>query len=364
MIEAVESQARRISARTGPLQRLTAASFATAEEVLKTAALLVVPDDQTQRQAFEKLLPHLYVLRNKGCSWAQLTKLLAECGFKLQPSTVRSYFSEMLADRMDICQARMNEQIAIMAAVRHETANVDLSAIAGRVQAHMQRLQRAVAPTVEALFGPATADQSIAAPPAPRASGIPSGVPPTLPASAKGVSGPVVERAVEGRAPQRPARGQSVPFNLNDDASSEPSFAGPHGRVPATPEHLGQPHGHPVRDEAAGEVGQVPTAGKKIVSKLQDGHIPLKRRDSVPREVYEPGNLEHPAIAGLMLTLEQRLYGFALEYAEEGGTGEIMTETADEKRFRIVWRRPVPMTQTRTGDSFMKINSALFPPKP
>jgi hypothetical protein len=121
--------------------------------VLKTAELLIVPEGQSQRRAFEKLMPHLYVLRQKGYSFPQLAKLLGDVGIKLQPSTVRAYYHEMLAERMDICQARMNEQIALMAAIRAETQGADVSTISGRVTAYLDRLKSAATSKVNALLG-------------------------------------------------------------------------------------------------------------------------------------------------------------------------------------------------------------------
>lgn len=90
------------------LQRVAAEDFSLCEEALKTAGQLKAPEDQTQRAAFEKLMPHLYVLRNKGFSWHQLTSLLNKSGFKLQPSTVRTYYSTMLPKTM--CLAGANER--------------------------------------------------------------------------------------------------------------------------------------------------------------------------------------------------------------------------------------------------------------
>jgi hypothetical protein len=99
---------------------------------------------------------------------------------------------------------------------------------------------------------------------------------------------------------------------------------------------------------------------------MQDGVPQLKRRDSVPAHVYEAGELEHPAIPGLMLALEHRLYGAALEYYETEGpnAGEIKMETPDQKRFRVVWRHTVAVTPTRTAGSFTKMDISLFPDKP
>lgn len=121
--------------RTGPANKISDVDFLKAENIFISAMSIVVPDDRSQRKAFESLMPYMYVLRNKGCSWAQLTKLLNDCGLKLQPATVRTYYSEMLSSRLDICQEQMNEQILIMAEVRKESMEFDKELTAKRVSA-------------------------------------------------------------------------------------------------------------------------------------------------------------------------------------------------------------------------------------
>ena len=370
-----ELASRRAGSRSGPLQRVGALDFATAEEVLKTAALLVVPEDQTQRQAFEKLMPHLYVLRNKGCSWAQLAKLLGDCGFKLQPSTVRSYFTEMLAGRLDVCQSRMNEQIAIMAAVRGETAGVDLAAISGRVQAHQRQLQQSAASRVDALFGPAIESEprthkaglqapQLSAPPQPAVTRTEAA--PSHSTEEDDSRAPTGEFGLLGltASASRPAKGAPAFFDLDDDppAAPPPSRARKAPQPPAAEPRPPAPQPAPPSARAPAPTAPTPGTTKKRMAKLQDGVPPLKKRDNVPSYVYESGELEHPAIPGLMLSLEHRLYGAALEYFEVGGpdAGEIKVETSDEKRFRVVWRQSVPMTQTRTAESFTQMDNSLF----
>ena len=100
----------------------------------------------------------------------------------------------------------------------------------------------------------------------------------------------------------------------------------------------------------------------KKCTALTAGIAPLKKRESVPKEVYEPGLMEHPAIPGLMLTMEERVYGAGLEFCDVSGdeAGVYRTETADEKRFRVTWRKVVPPTPTRTADSFMAMDNTLF----
>ncbi|AVA38282.1 MULTISPECIES: hypothetical protein [Cupriavidus] len=374
----------------GALRRVSAVDYASADETLRTAALLLVPEDQTQRQVFEKLMPNLYVLRNKGFSWAQLTKLLNECGLHLQPSTVRTYYSEMLAARMDICQARMNEQIAVMAAVRSETVGVDLSAISGRVQSFMQQQQKTALARMDALSPPATHSGSIEAEPGRRA--VPAPAPTQRPKSIPAASAPPPPQNTEGESEgdgNAPAGefgllGLSGPSQQSQNApagfftlDAEPAPQARPVAPPEPPKTVRREAQPPVRAQttpAAAErapvavsqagVASAPTQGvaSKRTSPLQEGVPPLKRRDNVPAHVYEPGELEHPAIPGLMLSLEQRLYGASLEYFDEGGdeAGVIKVETPDQKRFRVVWRQTVPVTPTRTAASFTKMDQTLF----
>jgi len=72
------------------------AGMSTAETVVKAAAAIIVPDVGSQRKAFRTLMPSLYVLRNKGCSWSHLAQLINGCGFNLAPASVRSYYANEL----------------------------------------------------------------------------------------------------------------------------------------------------------------------------------------------------------------------------------------------------------------------------
>ncbi len=372
--------------------------------MLKTAVLLTVPEDQTQRQAFEKLMPHLYVLRNKGCSWGQLAKLLSQCGFRLQPSTVRSYFSEMLAARMDICQARMNEQIAILAAIRKETAGADLTKISSRVTTFMSRLQETAESRVDAMFGlPSSGNiidtapslrQSAAAPPLPQqpVSDVPRQLPapkPELPQSSESddesSDNPGGDFGLLRLGPAQISSSGPSFFSIDSEQASHAPNPIPLVAPPATP-GVKQPavraqQPNPLQQTAttiarpSTQVSTFPVASspkgstRKRIGPLQGGVPPLKqRRPNVPDEVYDDATklLEHPAIPDLMLNLEQRLYGAALEYWDEEGdeAGSIKVETPTEKRFRVTWRQTVPMTQTRTTDSFTQMDQSLFPTKP
>ena len=69
--------------------------------------------DLTQKKAFEKLIPNLYVLREINFSWAQITELLNDkCGFNLRPETVRTYFGVMAKKHAHLCKSAMERHIS------------------------------------------------------------------------------------------------------------------------------------------------------------------------------------------------------------------------------------------------------------
>lgn len=326
------------------LLRLGSTDVVVAEEVLKNAAHLMIPEDQTQRRAFEALMPWMYVLRNRGFSWAQLTSLLTECGFQLQPSTVRTYYSEMLASRLDICQARMNEQLALLEEIRQETRGAELPTIAGRVNSVLAEQRRRAESKVSALFG----HLATAAPPLPSdQGGQPSNRParPDLNRShhrADQAGNAVVRTSERQRPKPSPAHDRVVTEPSNGPQTANPRADTGHAK-PASEQH----------DPRAVDV-------KKFEClKLQPGVVPVKQRDGVPAAVYEDGILEHPAIPGLRLNLQERLYGAALEY-KDMETGEIHTESPNAKRFRLTWRKQVPKVPTRTDSAFVRMDVSVF----
>ena len=90
----------------------------------KIESVALVPEHAskgiTQKKAIEIWIPHLFVLREKGCSWRQITYLLNDkCGFNLQPSTVRSYFGELLPKQIDACRNAMAEHLLEMGKIKN-----------------------------------------------------------------------------------------------------------------------------------------------------------------------------------------------------------------------------------------------------
>lgn len=317
----------------GPLQRVGGVELAVSVKVLKAATRYILPEDMTQRQAFATYMPELYVLRNKGCSFAQITTLLVECGVNLQPSTVRSYYSEMLADRLDECQRRMNEQILLLAEVRKDTAGVNPTTVSEKLAEIDDRQEAFAAERIERLFGVRESHKTAAPPKAAAQEPIkPERAKPNL----KPLNNPILED--EPVVPNLTASGQS-PIETSHPLPTEPA---PQKKIAASPFPQTQDQPRNLRCMA-----------------LQPGVKPLPQKPKVPAEVYNPGDLEHPAIPGLILNLEQRLSTVSLEYVEIK-TGETFVETIHEKRFRVFWKKPIPMTLSSTADSFVKMDMSLF----
>lgn len=329
--------------RGGARKKISAADFATGDEILATAALLITPDDQAQRQAFEKFMPRLYVLKNKGCSFLQITNLLNQIGFNLQPSSVRIYYNDLLAERMEMCQERMNEQILLLAEVRKQTKGQDVGSIAARVEAIMSKQRAQVDGKLDSVFGavaptptqPEAARLEAALPPK-KTELRPAPAPPALPVDSVGDFGLL-----------------SGAGAVLQQASVVPAFFGGGGGGNAL-----AVSGNFQNEAASSPVVKVQSANLRCQD-LMAGVVALARRPNVPDEVYLEGDLEHPAVPGLMLALAQRLSSVALEFVNLD-TEEIRLETPFEKRFRVSWRTPIPMTESSTSGDFTRMDASLM----
>lgn len=83
-------------------------------------------------------------------------------------------------------------------------------------------------------------------------------------------------------------------------------------------------------------------------------------------EAYKDGPLVHPAIPGLILTKEQRLFGGKLEVVDCDNDFLWQEESGTEKTWRIRWQPPLKQPVSSTDGSFVNMNMSLFsvPPKP
>lgn len=137
---------------SGPQRKLSSEDYSSAEILLEAAAFLMTPADQGQRAAFERLMPHLYVLKEKGCSIAQITNLLNQSGFKLQPSTVRVYYRELLAKHIEQCKAHMSEQMPLLAEIRQQANSKNLGAMRSRFEQMIVKQQAQATSRLESVL--------------------------------------------------------------------------------------------------------------------------------------------------------------------------------------------------------------------
>lgn len=314
----------------GPIIRVTAEDFIVAKAALEKVSLGIVPDNQSQRKVFAHLMPNIFVLRRKGCSFIQIAGLLAQCNINLQPSTVSRYYAEMLAERMDVCEQQMETQIGVLHELKKQSKGVDLSAVAGMVDAAITRQQAQIDAKVDSLLGGRSLQSHAAAPQSRQVTSSPAPV----------QSASVVRDERSAEKPNTPIAASGASGSPGRSGAA-PSLA----KTQATP-----------KDQGADQKSQP----RYKCGTLKSGIAKLKPRAGVPAEVYKEGELDHPAIPNLPLTLEQRLYGTCLEVIDVDD-GTVRLETMEEKRFRVVWRKPVPQTPSRTMGDFTPMNLALFP---
>lgn len=328
-----------ITSRQGPQHKLAGGELSLAKGLFEAAALLMTPENLKQRKAFEQLMPHLYVLVEKGFSMLQITKLLNEAGFRYQPSTVKSYYNQMLGARMEICQSRMTEQILLMAEIRKETVGVNVGELKTRVQAMLDEHQASVNSKIDFVIG--------------------------------SVGEPV---SVVSTSPSAIAHPKSPSSLVDSPMAAKPEVGSKKTGLPPAPQIQAKPVTTRNNDIAPTASGIKLDWQNKVVSQKEEipsvniplrcsvlpaGVEPFKRRDDVEEYVYLPGDLEHPCLPGVVLSLEQRISSVALEFVNTEN-GEVRKETPDEKRFRALWRKPIPMTPSRTGHHFTKMDMSLF----
>lgn len=90
---------------------------------------------------------------------------------------------------------------------------------------------------------------------------------------------------------------------------------------------------------------------------LKPGVKKLQPRKGVDQAVYEEGEMEHPAIPRLMLSLAERLHWDQLEIKHPHGDRR---ETSGERISRVKWKKPIPLTPSTTMGDFVDINPKYF----
>lgn len=104
----------------------------------------VIPDQLPLKNLIDVLMPSIFGLRNKGCSFELITELLKKVGVKLQPGTVKMYYNAYLNKKDDDREVRM---MATLKKVVHIDNAIHRFEAALKVQDHVN-----VADAISALF--------------------------------------------------------------------------------------------------------------------------------------------------------------------------------------------------------------------
>ena len=311
-------------------------------EVFQMAYLTQEPSERSQRQTVKALLPEIYMLRNKGYSFSQITDFMNSSikKFQLQTSTVRSYFTEMLVGRVDECIARMNEQMLMLSEVNKINKGAENSRIAAKAASILERQRSLANKKVDEVFG---SQKTISD----------DGHEKHALAAA---STPEKIMAAQSAAPPAPIGADIVGSEFGLTASVNQVDSG--HKLDASP--VNAFFSAPADIEPLESVDSAVSADKSseiICMPLRDGVKPLAKRTDLGEDFHSDAILEHPAIPGLWLSLEARIYGALLEMDE---AGKVRLESVTEKSFRIKWTKPIPAAKSATDGNFVKMDLSLF----
>ena len=309
-------------------------------QIFQMAYLTQEPSERSQRQTVKALLPEIYMLRDKGYSFKDIATFMNSSikNFQLQPSTVRIYFTEMLVGRVDVCIARLKDQMIVLSEVGKLTKGAEISMIAAKAAAIMEKRRAISSKKVDAVYE--LQDENAidglepvaAATPLKKITAAQSAAPPA----------PIEADFVGSEYGLVVPLGQDTPSSVVVSSSANAFFDAPADIEVVEDVELSLP------TEIQAPIACLP---------LRDGVKPLAKRTDLCEEFYSDAMLEHSAIPGLWLSLDARIYGAFLEMEEDG---KVRLESVQEKSFRIRWAKPIPKTPSSTSGNFVKMDLSLF----
>ncbi|MEO8407715.1 MAG: hypothetical protein ABI476_04730 [Oxalobacteraceae bacterium] len=108
-----------------PRARLRITGAEDIERALELAALVLQPDEISGRELVRRLMPQLFMLRKKGFSYLQLTRVINDAigktSAQLQPHTVKAYYHAFIAGCQVACEAHYQESLPLIAEIKKLT---------------------------------------------------------------------------------------------------------------------------------------------------------------------------------------------------------------------------------------------------
>lgn len=338
-------------------QRRTREKFndvAEIERAFELAAITLRPDELSGRQLIARLMPHLYILRQKGFSFTQLTRVfndaIGNSSARLQVASIKAYYNEFIAAQIENCETTLKKALQVTDQVETLTRKNPQELVAEAVA--MQK-------TIAATQGTSAASRLIAG--QTQRAALTGG-------DVKSVKMAPASRPAEKREPppaalESPAATGSTAWIDRVGGAGATVADIPIPSLPPIPDpvHAKRPTRAPtdlVEQGAAVNAGGprvlVCTTEPTAETMLAPNDESL---DGVPREFLSDAILEHPSIDGLMLTRSQRLHKNRLQYTLDGAA---TLETVQQMHNRIKWRKVPKATPSRTDRDFVKMDSKLF----
>jgi len=308
---------------------------------LQVFALAYDPSEFTQRQFFKTIMPELFVLRRKGFSFKEITTLLINCGLKLQPSTVREYYTDFQQECQEACDARIEANLKLLASLNQlNTEDSNKKLVEASILAKKANTSRSSEETLAIMAGEK------------------NNLPPQVGASSQSQANkPAIGSSGAGdiASARNSPTGKGIGLDEYEPSIPELSSAilgdSPLAKLPAQED--------PIIPDLSGAsdtkiIENKPSRNGLKCRPLKPGAKQIDVSPGVPKEVYESeAIMEHPSIEGLMLSKQQRMYDGLLEYSNEDG--KILVELVKEKFNRTKWRPPIPTSTSSTEDSFIKM---------
>ena len=326
------------------------------KQLLIDASRNEIGDCYLERAAFSIRFAEISALGNKGFSMQQITDFLCNGGLKLNVSDVRQYYFEHQVEKAEKIEQAAKVQFDEFFKKCHEASNDNAESGDKKNNANAQPAPATEPLPTEYLHCLALQPHT----PFERQNDVPDEVymegqmeHPYVP----GLMLSKAERLYDGRLEIVYENGE-VHFESFKERffrikwmmpirKTESNASGNFVKASADLEHV-EPLVSAVSTDNASEISCMP---------LREGVKPLARRTDLCEDFYREVLLEHPAILGLWLSLEARIYGALLDINDGG---EIRLESVREKSFRIRWAKPIPQTWSSTSANFVKMDMSLF----
>lgn len=329
-------------------QRVDGISIDEGRELLRRVHLTVTPNSLSLRKTIKELIPEIYLLHSQGFDFAQIAGFLGQINIKIQVGTLKTYYHEFIAEKMALCNERMNEQLLILNEIKKETTGHDAKVISKEVSPSVVQQNTSIRNRVDRILSQHQKQEDA----------VKSD---SLKKSAESEAHAAAPRKSEDlskiQIPEIETHPEEGEFDLLTRTGTIRNaksnvFAG-------EPEIPDLTRDQKLADNSNNAVALPPRSLLKC-GKLKSGIKELSRRPGLPDEVYKNGLLlEHPAIQGLMLTKAERLYGAQLELIDEHGKIKLESPRF-EQHFRIKWQKPIPVTEGKTSKNFTPMDESLF----